>query len=168
MRIAITGPESSGKTALAIQLASALNVPYCPEAARTYLQNCPSGYTLQDLENIAHLQASWWKKTENICPSWVADSDYWVMHVWQMEKFGCRSEHIERAMRSFEFDIVLVCAPDIPWEYDPLRENRDDRDRLFELYTRVLKANEINSRIVSGLGTQRLENALAFIKEKGR
>ena len=63
---------------------------------------------------------------------------------------------------------MLVCAPDIPWEYDPLRENRDDRDRLFDEYAAVLSANQINSHVVRGLGKERLANALELIKEKGR
>jgi nicotinamide riboside kinase len=168
MRIAITGPESSGKTALAIQLAESLSIPYCPEAARSYFQNRSPKYTLHDIENIALMQAAWWKKTERFSSSWVADSDYWVMHIWQIEKFGKCSSVVEQSLRYVPFDIVLVCAPDIPWEYDPLRENRDDRDRLFDEYAAVLSANQINSHVVRGLGKDRLANALELIKEKGR
>ena len=28
----------------------------------------------------------------------------------------------------------LLCKPDIPWESDPLRENPNDRIKLFDIY----------------------------------
>lgn len=168
MRIAITGPESTGKTALAIQIAEAIGVPYCPEAARTYLQHNPGNYTFTDLENIASLQVEWWRKTSAFSRSWIADSDYWVMHVWQEEKFKKVSDSIKKSMDEFTFDLVLLCAPDIPWKYDVLRENQADRDRLFALYHATMRAHGIDFNIVHGLGDERLKCAMAIINEKRR
>ena len=35
--------------------------------------------------------------------------------------------------------IYVLCKPDIPWEEDPLRENEDDRDKLFVRYEQLLQ-----------------------------
>jgi hypothetical protein len=54
----------------------------------------------------------------------------------------------------------MLCEPDIPWEYDPLRENEHDRYRLYDQYKNIL---ELDQRIVikvNGLDELRFEDAL--------
>ncbi len=53
--IVMTGPESSGKTTLAKQLADCWNVPLVPEIARDYLRGKDS-YQQHDLVEIAKQQ----------------------------------------------------------------------------------------------------------------
>ena len=53
LRIAITGPESSGKTTLARALSKVLSAVYIPEFARQYLQEKGLKYDQQDLDEIA-------------------------------------------------------------------------------------------------------------------
>lgn len=55
--ITIVGPESSGKTTLARQLASDLGCPWVPEYARDYLEGLGRTYEEHDLERIAEGQA---------------------------------------------------------------------------------------------------------------
>jgi nicotinamide riboside kinase len=63
------------------------------------------------------------------------------------------------------YDLYLLCNTDLPWEYDPLRENPDDRERLFELYKKELEDRGFSFAIISGTGKERLENAVKAIKE---
>lgn len=51
--ITIVGPESSGKTTLAEQLAGALGSRWVPEYARVYLENLDRPYVFEDLREIA-------------------------------------------------------------------------------------------------------------------
>ncbi len=53
--VAVVGPESSGKTTLAMQLASSLDAPWLPEFARSYLDGRVD-YSEADLERIARGQ----------------------------------------------------------------------------------------------------------------
>ena len=53
LRIAITGPESSGKTTLAKNLAKVFSAAYIPEFARQYLQEKGLKYDQWDLDEIA-------------------------------------------------------------------------------------------------------------------
>ena len=41
-------------------------------------------------------------------------------------------------LKEQKIDHYFLCKPDIPWEPDPLRENPEDRERLFKLYERGL------------------------------
>ena len=70
-RIVITGPESSGKTTLAMSLATTFETAWVPEFARNYLEVLDSPYTLEDLVKIAIGQVSlmlWWLSIRQIRP----------------------------------------------------------------------------------------------------
>ena len=56
VRIAVTGPESTGKTTLAMQLADLFNGQYIAEFAREYVEKLPAHYTFDDVEAIAKTQ----------------------------------------------------------------------------------------------------------------
>ena len=56
IRIAITGPESTGKTNLAEALALHYNTVWVPEYAREYIANLNRKYTLNDILTIAKRQ----------------------------------------------------------------------------------------------------------------
>src|SRR5664279_5073519 len=56
LRIAITGPESTGKTELAMKLAIHFNTVFFPEYARTYVETLNQPYYCLDVIHIAHKQ----------------------------------------------------------------------------------------------------------------
>ena len=164
MKIAITGPESSGKTSLAIALAQALEVCYVPEFARFLLQAKGPEYAQSDLFEMAKQQITWWQRAGE---DFVADTDLTVFRVWEEVRFKDRSKALQEL--SYDFDAIILCSPDIPWEEDPLREDEHDRDYLFDLYEKELSNIKTPHFIVSGDSNQRLHSALKFIEtEKGR
>ena len=55
-KIAITGPESTGKSTLAEKLAKHFDVSYIPEYSRTYLENFEGQYTENDFVENAKAQ----------------------------------------------------------------------------------------------------------------
>ena len=57
----------------------------------------------------------------------------------------------------------LHCLP--CWESDPLRENENDRLRLFDVYLKDLRKRELSFRIIQGTGEQRLNNAINSIED---
>jgi nicotinamide riboside kinase len=61
-----------------------------------------------------------------------------------------------------QFDHYFLCAPDIPWEPDPLRENPLNREMLFGLYLEQLEKYGRNFTILTG----HLENRQELIKVK--
>jgi nicotinamide riboside kinase len=52
-RIAITGPESTGKSTLAAMLADHYQTIWIPEFARSYIDGLGRDYTYEDVEIIA-------------------------------------------------------------------------------------------------------------------
>jgi nicotinamide riboside kinase len=55
--------------------------------------------------------------------------------------------------------------PDIPWEYDPLRENPHDRLELFEQFEYELKQFGKTYHIIQGGLHQRIHDALYWIEK---
>ena len=144
LRIAFTGPESSGKTTMAVWLSSFLELPYIAEYARTYLSEKPD-YRKEDLDLMATKQVALWPKG-----GLIADTEMHVFQVWSQVKYAEVSPVISELLKQQYFDHYFLCAPDIPWEPDPLRENPDDRQQLFELYLDILQKNGRSFTILSG------------------
>ena len=147
LKIAFTGPESSGKTTMAELIAEAYSTSYIPEYAREFLKN-KTTYTLDDLDIIAKKQVELFQKSPN--PLLICDTEMSVMYIWSLEKFHEVSPTIDLLLEQQEFDHIFLCAPDIPWEADKLRENPLDRERLFMLYEELLTKNNCSFSILRG------------------
>jgi nicotinamide riboside kinase len=165
VKIVITGPESSGKSTLAKALARALGAPLVEEFARPYLNWLGRNYTHNDLKTIALGQKSWeeWHIKNSKARFLVCDTDWTVIRVWEQFKYG-KILYTKDAHFSANTG-YLLCAPDIPWAEDPLRENPHERDQLFELYRHLLDMQQANYLIVSGSVAQRMEMSLDFIQK---
>lgn len=154
-RLAITGPESSGKTKLAEDLAKHFGVSYVPEFAREYLLAIDRSYTASDLEKIADGQMAQIENAKNN-KLLIVDTEMVVMHIWSKVVFGNVSKSIEQKLASQKFDLYILCDTDIPWEPDPLRENEFDREDLFQIYYKKLRELKYNFIIVKGNPEERL------------
>ncbi len=165
-RIAITGPESTGKSFLAEQLSNYFNEPWVPEYSREYLKNIALNYQFDDIEKIAREQL----KRENLflgkANSLIfCDTDFTVAKIWSEEVFGSCSGWVNDMFYKNIYDLYLLCVPDIPWHPDPLRQNPNDRERLFAKYLSALKHINANYYVIEGLGDERLKKAVSFVKQ---
>ena len=153
LKIAFTGPESSGKTTMAELIAKAYSTSFIPEYAREFLKD-KTTYTLADLDEIAKKQVELCKASKNTLL--ISDTEMAVMLIWSQEKFKEVSPIIQSYWESQDFDHLFLCAPDIPWEADKLRENPLDRERLFVLYEELLTKNNCSFSILRGSLNQRI------------
>ena len=162
IRIALTGPESSGKTTLALQLSEALEASVSLEYARLYLDRIIRDYNQEDLDKICIGHREQWEN--EIEPDiLVVDTDFIVLKIWSEVKYGNVSSTITDAVNANYFDLHILCTPDIPWEYDPQREHPEQRDELFQLYRKELIASKKNFIEVSGSREERLKKSLEAI-----
>ena len=151
--VVVTGFESCGKTTLAKQLADRLEAPLVNEAARDYLQNKDS-YQKSDLLKIAKLQnAMEQEKAALSTDKLVCDTDLLVILIWSEVKYGRCDPWIQKPFENCFNDKSLtrhyiLCAPNIPWQKDRLRENPHNRDELFDMYIKKLKDYKLAYSIV--------------------
>ncbi len=164
--IVLTGPESTGKTSLAHALTIQQGTKACEEYARIYLGALDRAYQLADLEEIAHGQlASEEQALSQSTEFVVLDTDLLVIFLWAKIKYRHHFDWMEDRLRNQKDRLYLLCSPDIPWTPDPLRENPNDRQEIFEVYRTGLIRLGLEYRIVSGSGAARLESALRAIAE---
>lgn len=157
LRIAFTGPESTGKTSLSRWLAETYSLPYIEEFARSYLSDNPS-YSQKDLDVMAEGQFSLWPTS-----GCVADTEMHVFEIWSTFKYKKVSNVIVSLLEKQRFDHYFLCAPDIPWQADPLRENPLNRDLLFDLYLKALREKNRSFSVVRGNMKERHEQIQAKV-----
>jgi nicotinamide riboside kinase len=173
-RIALTGPESSGKSALAAWLAARWHTAWVPEFAREYLmaRPTPNEYSLADLEAIARGQIAAEARLAAALPSGAplfCDTDLVVVLIWAEERFGtCPAWLRAAALDPKTYRGRLLLHPDLPWEPDPLREAPDpaDRARLFDRYRTTLLAAGLPFTEISGIGEARCAAAERAVRDK--
>ena len=148
-KVGIIGPESTGKSTLASYLAHRYGGVLVPEYAREYMEKraCASAYTYEDVVNIAQQQVQQLQNcihggiTEGYRSNVVFfDTELIITKVWFLHKFGKCPEFVEKALHDYPMDVYLLCYPDMEWEPDPVRENPDIREYLFDWYEREIQA----------------------------
>ncbi|MFA5816950.1 MAG: ATP-binding protein [Bacteroidales bacterium] len=158
----ITGAESTGKSTLTEELAKQFGGIGIPEYARTYLESINRHYNYADVESIARRQIELiYQNRKN--PIVFFDTCLINLKVWFREVYndvpGWLEEEIPRAGQG----IYLLCEPDLPWQYDPLRENPHRREYLSEQYEQELNAAGFTYFRVFGKGEERVQNAIEII-----
>ncbi len=164
-KIVITGPECSGKSTLSKNLAGHYGVRWVPEMARFYLDRIGRAYTEDDLLQIARLQVQAEEEAmaDGAGDLLICDTDLITIRIWGEEKYGRSDPWIIEQTKERPYDLWLLSKPDIPWVYDPQRENPHDRDRLFDVHRQLLKELGKPYAIVGGEEQERLRQGLAAI-----
>ena len=166
IRIAFTGPESSGKSTLAKAVSESMGGIYIEEFARTYLEKHGPEYSIDDLDIMADGHAKTILERSEALQ--LVDTDFIVFKIWSEYKYGAASPLIHRLVSENWFRLHVLCAPDIPWESDKLRENPDDRDALFVRYVETLEKLKKPYIIVEGTQEKRVKKVQATIRDLER
>lgn len=164
-RIAIIGPESSGKSELCEKLAAHYDTVWVKEYARSYLPQLNNPYTLQD---IVYIYAAQFEKEQQLLKEAkrkiFIDTEFIIAKVWCENAFQKSPEYIDHMIQKHQYDLYLLTSPDLPWEFDNLRENPGKGEYFFEWYKKLLEAYAFPYRVVSGTGEQRTQCAIDAIE----
>ena len=166
-KIVIIGPESTGKSTLCSQLAEHYKTVWCPEFAREYLLENGMNYSYDDLLKIAHGQL----ELEDVMLAeaknglYFIDTDMYVMKVWCEVAFQNCHTWILKQIANRKYDLYLLCAVDLPWQKDELREYPDlpFRKKLFTMYKDIVINSNTMWAEISGTDAQRLQMAVGVI-----
>ena len=149
MRIGIIGPESTGKTTLAKELAERYQGIYVPEYAREFVEKKGSTeVTWDELCEIAKKQIERLAiRDEGLV---VFDTELIITKVWFDYAFGRWPEWLDKAIKQYPMDVYVILYPDLPWVPDPARSNGSDEIRmeLFERYKQEVEALGIEHYLV--------------------
>lgn len=160
IRIAITGPESTGKTTLAMALAEYYPAPWVPEFAREYLAKLGRPYERKDLLEIAKGQLQSEELSAKDNPELlICDTEMLVIKIWSEIGFGLVDSFVLNEYYTRKYDLFILCGTDLPWEFDPMREHPEKREELYALYKKDLIAQGKNFIEIFGSKEERLKKA---------
>lgn len=165
IKIAITGPESTGKSTMAAQLAEHYNTVWVPEYARSYVGNLGRDYTLEDIEAIARGQLALERELQPQANKVLfADTDMLVLKIWSEHAFGHCPAWILQQLQAQDYNLCLLMGVDLPWEPDPQREHPHLRRFFYEWYKRELEALGVPFVEIHGQQQERLQLAKQHVE----
>jgi NadR type nicotinamide-nucleotide adenylyltransferase len=134
-KVAIIGPECTGKSSLSQFLAERFGTVWVPEYARAYIGNLRRPYNESDLLTIAHgqlrLEDEWQRDANKVL---ICDTNLYVIKVWSEFKFGKVADEIRDQIQRRKYDLYLLTYVDLAWEEDPQREHPTKREELYNIY----------------------------------
>jgi NadR type nicotinamide-nucleotide adenylyltransferase len=165
-KIAIIGPECTGKSDLSAYLAEHYKTVWVPEYARAYLDNLTRPYEQHDLLTIAHgqlrIEDEWARDANRLL---ICDTNLYVIKVWSEFKYGVCDPEIINKIETRKYDLYLLTYIDVPWQADVLREHPNQRDDLYEIYKKEMLNQPVPFFEIKGNRDERRKSAVAAIEK---
>ena len=171
IKIVLFGPESTGKTSLAIKLAKHYKTVYVKEFARDFLQKKMDEQNkvceMDDLIPIAIGQMN----SENILSKKAnrilfCDTDLLTTAIYSRLYFNNFCDPlIDKYSKKNKYDLYLLLDIDIPWVKDDLRDRPNDRKLFLENFKKALIKNHKPFKLISGNFKERLKKSINFVDD---
>ncbi len=166
--VVLVGAESTGKTTLARDLAVALGTRWVPEYGRLYWDERPdTSPTLDEFAHIASIQQELIElhAREVSVPWLIADTDALVTEVWAERYLGEKVDRLSSPGSAGRAALRILCGDEIPWIQDGTRESRAQRSAMQRATVERLKHSDMPWVEVTGSRKQRLNRALAAVRQ---
>lgn len=163
-KICIYGPESTGKTTLAKQLAEHFGTNWIPEYARGWIEKNGFTFGYKDIERFGRGQVRIEKKASEKANRFLfCDTDSITTSIYSQQYFGKVPPLVEKLAKSNRFDFYLFTEIDLPWKKDKLRDLGHKRREMRDIFEKALKERKIPFEVVKGKGPERLRAAVRVI-----
>ena len=163
-KIAIVGPESTGKSTISSMLAEHYETVWVPEYAREYCEKLSAPCTWEDEINMfrgqLELEKELLPKANKIL---ICDTTFITVKIWSDQMFGKAPQEVLDELPKHPYDFYLLMNIDLPWEDDPLRDFPNMREHFMEVWHRELQELGANYTVISGQAEERLQNAVRAI-----
>jgi HTH-type transcriptional repressor of NAD biosynthesis genes len=164
-RVSVFGPESTGKSTLAAELARAAQTVCVPEFARAYLEAQGGKLARADLDVIGRgqiaLEDTLARDASRVL---VCDTDPLLTVVWSEAMFGDAPGWLRDAARARRYDLTVLCDVDLPWVGDVVRYLPDDRPAFFARCEHALRDAGRPYLLIRGTGAARGAAAHAAVQ----
>lgn len=168
LKIVLFGPECTGKTTLAKQLADHYNTLWAPEYSRQYAEEklaINKTLTKKDVLPIAvgqmKLENYYSEKVSKIlfCDTNLLETKLYSEMIYDgycpkiVKKFAVRNT----------YNLYILTNTDIPWENDDVRSRSDKREQMFIRFKNTLEEMNLPFITVSGNEKSRMSTAIREI-----
>lgn len=160
-KICLFGPESTGKSTLAQKLAAYFKTHWVPEYALSWMQYRKGQIDLEDMPLIVKGQmASEAALLKQATCYLFCDTDVLTSILWSQELFGEVDDYLLQHALSSQYDLTLLCSPDVPWIDDLHRLRPETRQEFFERCVQILEKYHRPYTILRGNWEERWEQAI--------
>jgi len=167
IKIAVVGPESTGKSWISERLARVYATVCVPEYSREYCRHLNRDYTLQDELNIYYGQIALERSLEPLAVNNLlfCDTTFLTVKIWCDYLFGSTPTEVNKQLKEQKYDLYLLMDIDLPWVDDPLRDFPEPEQRAYFLAIWKKELEDLNAvyELISGIGEDRFLNAKAAV-----
>jgi NadR type nicotinamide-nucleotide adenylyltransferase len=162
-RVCIFGPESTGKSTLARDLARHFETVYAWEYARPMLD--PQAGECRGIEDIARIVRGQVATEDALARQanrvLICDTDVLTSTIWSDVLFGDTPAWIRELADARKYDLYLLCDVDVPWIDDDQRFFGEEKVRreMFERFRSSLERRGRKYQMVRGDWAQRFAAA---------
>jgi len=166
LKIAVVGPESTGKSTMAAYLAGHYQTIWVPEYARGYCEKLTAPPTIDDEVNMFYgqlaLEAELLPQANKLL---ICDTTFITVKIWSDAFFGYTPQVVLDELPKHPYDLYLLLDIDLPWEDDPLRDFPNQREHFMQIWHNELKALNARYVTISGSGIERYNQAIAAVDD---
>lgn len=169
-RVCVLGAESTGTTTLAEALAERLQTVWVEEYGREYAQKFhplePDNWQSEEFCQIAREQT----RREDAAAReanrvLICDTNAFATALWHRRYLGTNHEELDGLASQARCDLYLLTGDEIPFVQDGLRDGETIRHEMQGWFVDALAAQAVPWFLVQGSRTERIEQALALIRE---
>lgn len=163
-KIAIVGPESTGKSTITKLLAKHYQTLWVAEFARYYCAALTAPCTMDDEINMFHGQLALEDSVLSMAEKdfIFCDTTFLTVKIWSDEMLGETPQVVLDALPLRTYDLYLLLDIDLPWEEDPLRDFPEKREYFMNVWHQELAALNANYIVIGGTDN-RLQNAITAV-----
>lgn len=178
IKIALVGPESTGKTTLASALATHFNTTWVREYLRDFSEEklLSENKSIQQSDNLKIVEEQ--LKLEALAQKYAhrflfCDTNFIQTKIYSELYFGKSDAFFDYYVKILKYDLYILTQIDVAWEEDILRDAPYERERHYNYFKKRLIDAELPFIEISGNIKERMEKAiqlsndLELAKQKG-
>ena len=170
LKVVLFGPESTGKSTLARQLAEHYNTVFVPEYSRIYAEEQLLRNKLLTENDVLPIAEGQMRLENDLTPKanivLICDTDLLETKVYSEAYYdGVCDPDLEKYAIENIYDLYFLTYIDIPWEADALRDKPHERETMFLAFEKALKTYNKPYVLLKGNMEERFTSAIDQIDE---
>ena len=143
------GPESTGKSVMAKQLAAYYHTEFVPEVAREIVSS--NEFTVDEIIKIGYAQTERIiDKAKTANKILFCDTDLITTQIYCRHYLGIVPDVLYELEKKIIYDQYFLFDIDVPWVGDGMRDLGDNRQGMFEIFKHELEIRNISYLLVKG------------------
>lgn len=167
IKVCLFGPECTGKTRMARELAKHFNTVFVEEYARSYFEMKDNDVHAEEVSDIALGQLASEDFLARLSQQVLfCDTDLISTTIWckWMYEDKC-PEWVRMEAERRQYDLYLLMDIDVPWQDDSVRCLPNNRKEFFDDCKEALDSRGRKYKIISGPFEERFANAVSAVEE---